>query len=299
MHTDIKRKIIWAKYVLARASSMQSESTDMSVSLSLLLMHDAAELLMVAVLDFLGIKFQRKREFMDFWTEIKPTPPDRFPMQSLNNLRISFKHHGVSPNTDEVRNLLPRVEGFFENVLKSYCDIDYAQVSLVDLIPSDEVKAIIGTATRKFLDGDKDGAMIDLQVALHKLQEPEGKYLPRVQAPKAPHLPSEMEGAGWSNYFRQLHTFLQQTATITNALMFGIDPIRYLDFIQMGPSLQWAMNGKYQAQLFRSYNKMTQRKVDDLVSFLIDYALKISGAYIARMTYPPAFIVPAPLGEPE
>src|SRR5579863_1060863 len=147
MLPDIYRKVMYSKCVLEKAATIQSEGNEMSLSISLLLMHDATELLMLSVLDHLKVTVQKRREFMDFWTEVKPpdhpAPPDRIAMDSLNRLRVNLKHGGNIPNSQEVRDLLPRVVGFFENVLKTYCDIEYSAVSLIDLIPDSVVKGVI------------------------------------------------------------------------------------------------------------------------------------------------------------
>ena len=92
MLPDILRRIVVAKYVLQRASKMQDEGNEVSLSISLLLMHDAVEMLMIAVLDHLKISVRPKREFTNFWSEIKqaghPEVPDSVAMQSLNKLRL-------------------------------------------------------------------------------------------------------------------------------------------------------------------------------------------------------------------
>jgi hypothetical protein len=51
MLPDILKRIVNAKYILERATRIQSEANDMSIAVSLLLMHDAVELLMHAVVD--------------------------------------------------------------------------------------------------------------------------------------------------------------------------------------------------------------------------------------------------------
>ena len=154
-------------------------------------------------------------------------------------MRVALKHKGILPNPNEVRDLLSRTRGFFENVLKLYCDTSYAEVSLIDLVPNEEVRTIMTTARLKFVGGSKENAMIDLQLAFHKLQRPEGQQLPGLQAPKAPTLPSELQRAGWESYLKQLHAFLEQSANATNALILGVDPVRYSEFLQTGPTLQW------------------------------------------------------------
>jgi len=286
MLPDIQRRIVNAKYVLERAAKIQSESNEMSLSISLLLMHDAIELLMLAVLDHLRLTPKKRREFMDFWSDIqqsgRPEPPDFIPMESLNKLRVGLKHNGNLPNPQTVRDLLPRAKGFFENVLRAYCDTSYDDISLIDLIPHAGIRAVLAESRREFLVGSKVESLIKLKIALHGLENPEGKVLPLLQAPPKPSLPSELQRAGLGQYLDSLHSFLEQCAIRTNANLLGIDPFRYTRFMRMTPSLQWSMAGTYQAQLRGTYDEVTKDIYDEFIDFLVDYSLKVSEVYIPK-----------------
>ena len=52
-------------------------------------MHDAVELLMIALLDHLQAPANKKREFLDFWPDMKKAghdePPDYIAMDRLNS----------------------------------------------------------------------------------------------------------------------------------------------------------------------------------------------------------------------
>jgi len=287
MLPDIHRKVMYAKYVLEKAISMQSDSNEMSFSVSLLLMHDAIELLMLSTLDHLGISPAKKRDFLDFWSEIKPpehsTPPDKIAMDSLNRLRVALKHSGTLPNSQEVKNLTQRVKGFFENVLKTYCDTEYDEISLIDLISSEEVRSILHEARAKFSNGDKAEAMTGLKIAMHKLENPVTHYLPLISAPGKPTIPPELNRAGWGNYLTGLHDFLAQCATKINGLVLGVDPVKHSDFMKAGPGIQWSMTGKpYVSHWSETYDHVTLERFEGFIDFLVDYALKASDVYIPR-----------------
>jgi hypothetical protein len=167
MLPDIHKRILNAKYILERSAKSQLESNEIGLSISLLLMHDAVELLMLAVLDHLNIPPKTNRDFMDFWGLVKnanhPEPPDKIPMQSLNKLRVGLKHNGNLPHAQTVRDLLPRAKGFFENVLKAYCDLDYAVVSFIDLVPDPRVQTHLREAVDKF-PSDKAAALVTSRI---------------------------------------------------------------------------------------------------------------------------------------
>jgi hypothetical protein len=179
-----------------------------------------------------------------------------------------------------VRELLPRAKGFFENVLSAYCGLQYQDVSLLDRISDSEVRNLIKGARTKFAGGDKPGAMTDLKVALHKLENPEDRRLSKLHAPPMPTLPAVLKNDGFGKNLEQIHSFLAACASRTNALMFGIDPIRYANFVRQGPGVVWASNGSHQAQHWSTYEDVTTEMFEELVSFLIDYGLRVNGAYI-------------------
>jgi hypothetical protein len=264
---------------------MQDEDNEVSLSISLLLMHDAVEMLMVAVLDHLKISVRSKREFGDFWSEIKQAgraeAPDSVPMQSLNKLRVGLKHNGNPPNPKQVRELLPRTSGFFENVLRAYCQVSYDEVSLADLVPDQEVRNILKGSREKFLPGKIADSLIDLKVVLHKIENPSGKLLPRLHAPRKPSLSGELNRAV-GPYLDQLHEFLDEVAGTTNAIMLGIDPVRYAHFVRSTPTLQWSMAGTYQALLWGPYDQMSLSAYDELALFLVEYALRADESYVVK-----------------
>jgi len=66
---DIRKRVLYAKYILFRATRAQIEQNELGVAVSLLLMHDASELLMLAVTDHLQLG--SKWSFMEFWERVK------------------------------------------------------------------------------------------------------------------------------------------------------------------------------------------------------------------------------------
>ena len=280
---DIHRRIVNAKYVFERAVSIQNENNEMSLSIALLLTHDAIELLMLAVLDHVQAASKKRRDFMDFWPDMKQAgkadPPDFMAMEALNKLRVGLKHNGNVPNPKTVHELMPRARGFFENVLSAYCGLQYKDVSLLDRIEDVEVRDLLKGARTKF-ESDRAGAMTDLKIAMHKIEHPNDKILPMMHAPKAPSLPNEMNRAGWGDYMETLHNFLDQCAIRTNALSLGFDPIEYRFFLQFGPIVQWSFTGQPTVQHRSDYEHVTAEVFNEFVEFLVDYALKSSEAYL-------------------
>jgi hypothetical protein len=281
---DIHRRIVNAKYVFERAESVQAESAEMSLSIALLLAHDAIELLMLAVLDHVGAKPNARRNFMDFWPDMKQAislePPDLIPMEALNKLRVGLKHNGNLPHAQTVRDLIPRCKGFFENVLNAYCQLQYEDVSLLDMLPDAEVISLLKKSEEAFRSGDKFSAMLNLKFAFHKIERPEGKILPILEAPEKPSTPYELREWGIDKYLGQLHSFLDECAKSTNAIMLKIDRLQYAAYLRLGPYILWTMDGRPHIQYSDTFESLPREAFDKWKAFVVDYAFKAADVYI-------------------
>ena len=287
MLVDIQRRIVNAKFIFEKATAIQAESSDMAISICLLLAHDAIELLMLAVLDHVNAKPNARRNFMDFWPEMKQAtsiePPDLIPMEALNKLRVGLKHNGNLPHTQTVRDLIPRCRGFFENILRAYCEINYEDVSIIELLPDPEVISLLRKSETDFAEGDKLGAMLNLKFAFHKIERPDGKILPFLEAPEKPTVPYEIRGFGIEKYLEQLYSFLEESAKTTNAMLLKIDRLQYAAYLQQGPYIQWTMDGKPHVHCRDDYRSLTREIYEKWKAFVIDYAFKAVDAYIPNV----------------
>ncbi len=282
MHADIYKRLVHAKLILDRAGSMLSRSTDLDISVALLLTHDAVELMMLAVLDHVGAPSNKKREFLAFWQDMKQIgkqePPDYVAMESLNRLRVGLKHSGIIPNPKVVSELFPRAKGFFENVLRLYCSLEYASLSLLERIPDEDVKGFIVKGRAEFANGAKNEAMCAFAAALAKIERPRGRYIPRLVAPEAPDVPRELREMGFANYFKSLHAFLHSSAAVLNAQTFGFDSQQYRSFRRMLPTAMQSFSGEFQFQLWTTYEKLDEDAFEKIDDFLVDYAVKVFDA---------------------
>jgi hypothetical protein len=135
---------------------------------------------------------------------------------------------------------------------------------------------LLHDAQNKFSLGEKTEALTNLKIALHKVEHPKGKHLSLLQAPAEPGLPTEMAKAGWGKYLDELHPFLRESALRTNAVMLGVDPVRYASFARNTPHIQWSVSGKPSVIHSSSYGAVSEHDFTEMINFLIDYALKVS-----------------------
>jgi hypothetical protein len=176
--------------------------------------------------------------------------------------------------------ILPSEAKVFENLLSAYCDLVYADVSLVEMITDSEVVALIKKAEDSFRAGDRSSAMLHLKFAFHKIAHPEGKYLPLLTAPEAPTISSELRATGFAPYFKQLHSFLNESSQTANANLLKIDRGLYVAFQKSSPFIRWSMTGTAIAQSSTDHRGLSGEEFHAWREFIIDYAFKAQAAYL-------------------
>ena len=236
---DLIKRITYSKYLLRRATSLQREGNELATAEALLFAHDAAEMLMRVVTDYLGAS--PAKEFMHFWNNVaertkSAEPPHRGAMDRLNNLRIGFKHKGNLPNRTVVDDLLPIVTSFCLDIAALYLKLDYETISLADLITNDEAQKEVKKAEEAFAKGDAEATFLALGVAYDKLREEarqaRGSLLPQGHWDRwiPPFTGKARQVNTQSNSVDKLAKDLQRLIDITDSLAMGIQPQKLRKF---------------------------------------------------------------------
>lgn len=114
------------------------------------LLHDAVEAFLWAATAHLN----RPREKMDIATLLDAVDagidPVKLPFRAqvfqLNKVRINSKHFGLQPERTEVQRLLTSMSEFLREGSRMVFDVNYATVSMVDLLPDGDVKSHLKNA---------------------------------------------------------------------------------------------------------------------------------------------------------
>jgi hypothetical protein len=282
---DIRKRLLYGKYLLFRAKTAQTERNELGVAVSLLLMHDAAELVMLAAADYLQLG--SKWTFMEFWEKVKLSgrrePGHKVPMDQLNTLRVGLKHKGTLPHSQTVRDLTPRVEAFCEEVSKDLLDLDFADLSLADLVSDDDVRNALRESQQALKTRDRDKAFLNVRIAFDKLHRLISNDVALIEEPRSINIasgawPSEVE-RGVKQLERGLEGFqeaITESVRTLNVLMLGIDPMKYRFLIDNTPHVSWTVSGEYQAVFHRDYNKVPDEVFQNCFDFVLEAALNTS-----------------------
>lgn len=279
--SDIRKRVLYAKYLLSRSRNAQAEPNELGVAISLLLMHDAVEMLMLAVADHLQLS--QNWNFMEFWAKVKESgrsePSHRIPMGQLNSLRVGLKHKGSLPHSQTVRDLLPRVESFCEDLTRTYLDgLVFADVSLADLVVDEEVRKMLLEARQAYTAGESEDAFVGLRRAFDQLYRSVSHEVPLIKEPPSIRIPASQIPSGLRHGLNTFQAAIAQSAQTLNVLMMGIDPIKYRFFVGHTPHISYSTSGVYQAVLTGTYSNAVFETCFD---FVVEASMRISEVFRA------------------
>ncbi len=194
-------------------------------------------------------------------------------MSQLNSLRVGLKHRGTLPHVQTVRDLTPRVEAFCEEVTKSLLDLDFADLSLADLIDNEEVRNTLREAQEALNNDDKDQAFTKVRIAFDKIHGEISKDIPLITELRRTHLSRAELSDDLERYLYNLHDAVAECIETLNVSMLGIDPVRYTFFLSCTPHISWALAGNYQVNITQDYNRMPEDAFQTCFEFVVDVAL--------------------------
>ena len=147
----------------------QSRKTEPFVWTSVLTFHDAVELYLELVAEHLDVSKRLKElTFMQYWDVLNPALTrkgkreltQKIAMDKLNEARVSFKHHGIPPSKSTIEDIRSYVTNFLEENTPNIFDIEFSNISLIELIKCQVAKNTLREAQR-LLREDKIEEVLD------------------------------------------------------------------------------------------------------------------------------------------
>lgn len=172
MERSTINKILSSRYLFTLATENLKTDQGIKLSAGVNLMQDSVELFLLAVGEFLDANITTNTGFDKYFELInKKIAPKELPfrsrLNSLNKLRVNFKHYGIQPAQDEVKQLSIAVREFFEEVSMSIFGNKFAAFSLIDLLKDGEVKELLKEAEKYFDEQNYIECLISCRKALY------------------------------------------------------------------------------------------------------------------------------------
>lgn len=271
---EICRRVVLARGLYKEAELASAKRNDpISFTKGILLLHDSAELMLVAVADHLGADVRAKDTLLDYYERIKAadcqhrTLPCRAEISRLNALRNSAKHKGIFPDMKSNGYLVSVVRGLLEYMCETYLEAQFSSISLRTLIRDEKVRQYIDEAEAHLETRQIEEALISLAFAMYCLCE-----LPAVPW----YLGSEPDSMGKQAPMLRPEVYSMQH--IVRLIERGVDPYLYHRFKNLTPMIvQDRETGQLSYQWDKLYGHPVNWTVDNVrfcLDFCVDAALK-------------------------
>jgi len=285
------RRLSFIRYLTDRAVTQASEPEPQCTA-ALLGFHDAAELFLHLVSQKVNVG-KRNVGFMEYFdlidVALKPRQlPLREAMRQLNTARNALKHSGVWPSQLELQGHRVRIEEFLVESCRLVFDISFSEVSLVDLVESEEIRNRLKCALELAEEGRIDDAVVQSAAALQRLLVDQGKMTNQLLHPKIgsalQDIETEIELATdhktrdrFSRPLRDLRDSLEVVEEAVGVMVMGIDWRRYQRFRWLAPRVWLARDGSITIGSWPAQGPRAERLLQkNDVSFCVDFVVEVA-----------------------
>jgi hypothetical protein len=170
---ELLNRLLTGRELLKSFGSNLTAQTDaLIVARAILAAQDASELVTSGIAEHVQAERNKKiTGLMDYIASIEKKNQSRFPgkqfFENLNRARVSFKHHGLLPNSQEFHQVLLRTEEHLEQACFEYLGISLAGLDLSMLILNTDARALYNEALEFNQGGHFREALEKIAEALH------------------------------------------------------------------------------------------------------------------------------------
>jgi len=135
-------RLVCAKYIYRRGCEVLDGSTPFAAGIAVLNFQDSVEMVLRVIAEHLQVSLSSHIAFAQIIDKIDEEAGEvgidrishRSALNQLNNTRVNFKHYAVQPDLGEARKFKNDLDAFFPKALNNFLNLDYEDISLVDLI---------------------------------------------------------------------------------------------------------------------------------------------------------------------
>lgn len=262
---------------------------------------DVAEALLHAAAEHLKIDLKGRSDFMSLFKSVSddlPRPSNlagyRSGMDAMNKARVSFKHHGNSPDTQTILRHLARTTEFAEVLSREAFGLEFDQISLLALVRNEPVRAQLEAAQNAHRADNLAEAAQSVAIAFEYLLRDRrdsgltrGSGVFRTKPSFAPTrrdleglAPAQQGPARTSSAvnYRKLGAvvdWLEGIDKVLNVLTMGVDAVEYRFFDAHTPHVISVLNGETRTQ-HRSDAVYSGPAYNRCFKFVLDTALRFA-----------------------
>lgn len=177
------KQLLLCKRLFAEGSMFGERPDAVSSGLAISLFQDSVEMCVWALVKEKNIT---AKDGASFTANLEAVQKAGFMVQhvaklsELNKARVGFKHYGNLPAPDEAVKFQAYVDDFLKAAFRDHFNLDFEELSLVDLVSDGQVRKRLKDAERLMQGGDFTKAVFDIAVAKAMLFGRLDRFVPKV-----------------------------------------------------------------------------------------------------------------------
>ena len=172
--------VVRAKHWYALAVEQLASRHPLAAGVAVSLLQDSVESLAHAAAGEVKADIPAKAGFVDYWDKFSGPKklPYRTEMTSLNNARVSYKHHGVLPAAIEAERFATLAHRFLVETAQEFFGIDFDRTSEADLIANSQCRNFLRSAEAELANNSLEDALNRCRDAMDEVTSELTRRLP-------------------------------------------------------------------------------------------------------------------------
>lgn len=270
-------------------------------SKAILTFHDSVELFLILVVEHYD-KARRDISIMEYWNFLEHDLPlsGKASIKRLNKLRVSLKHSGIHPPEHEIEDVKPMVNNFFFENSQLAFNLNFEDISLINLVHCDKCKDSLQKA-KDFMDnGEIVESLKNIAIAfVYLIDDINTKYwnkfgyLPSPLGDDITFLKSSIfgmehlyraDGEMYSNsrelvneikkHFNAITNSIESLQNALHVISLGIDYHKYIRFESYTPSVFLSLNKTPNALIPEKWEKEENVPSEENTKFCFDFVIE-------------------------
>lgn len=154
-------QLLLTKRFFQEGEKLSLENSSYSAGLAISLFQDSIESVIWLATKELGLDVKENESFTQLLSKVHQELenksikiPLKAKIQELNKARVSFKHYGILPDISEANKFRGYAESYLRTIFELYFQKDFDDISMSDLIESDEIRLLIKQAEKDLSSKD-------------------------------------------------------------------------------------------------------------------------------------------------
>lgn len=161
-------QLLLAKRTYFEASKYIDSPDAFHAGMAISLLQDSVEFAVWALIKKMNVSVKDQTTFTAQLDQIEKEAgkiPQKAKLLELNKARVGFKHYGNLPATSEPAKFSSYVEDFLRDISLGHFQVDFTELSMVDLLPDGHVRAHLKSAEEFIAQRNYGGAVKEASIA--------------------------------------------------------------------------------------------------------------------------------------